>query len=74
MEFESIESIEKRIESLFMIKKESDKTVTCLNRIVANYISARNAAIEKGKTLQDNINRLNVKLDKLKELKSSKIK
>jgi len=65
---DQIEDTENRVESLSKIKRESDRTVTCLNKIVADHITARDNEIKKGKTLQNNINKLKRKLEKLREL------
>lgn len=63
---------ESRIQELKQISGESKITISRLNRIIAEHITARDNEIKKEKQLQENINRLSVKLDKLNELKSSK--
>ena len=67
-----IRDTESRIQELKQISGESKITISRLNRIIAEYVTARDNEIKKEKQLQENINRLSVKLDKLNELKSSK--
>lgn len=58
--------IENRIESLKKIMNESGKTVMSLDMIIAGYIVTRDNEVKKKESLQKTINKLNIKLDKLK--------
>lgn len=65
---ELIEETQNRINSLTKILEESGRTVISLNRIIADYTSSKRVETKKKNDLTKNINRLKVKLEKLKEL------
>lgn len=63
----NIEDIKGRIESLTKIKEESNRAIIQLNIIISEKVTARDIETKRKDNLQNNIDKLNMKLKQTEE-------